>query len=329
MQRRQRGFTLIELLVVIAIIAILVALLLPAVQQAREAARRTQCKNNLKQIALGMHNYESTYGMLPPGVGRFGCCWGTWLVNLLPYVEQTAVFQSYQNLGGSDATGIRYAGSPNNANVATRRFPVYTCPSDTPNSPASNITSHNYVVNYGNTTFFQQDVAVAGITIRFQGAPFTAYKGSLSDDGPVNAAQALTFTNVYGSPVRFRDITDGLTSTLMVSEVRQGQGLDARGFSWWGGASGFITLYGPNARDPDVMTGAWCNTGNVLNAPCQTASAALPSPFNRRQGARSRHTGGVQAALCDGSVRFFSDSISIQLWQAAGTTQGGEVMGEF
>ncbi|MFM7919749.1 MAG: type II secretion system protein, partial [Planctomycetaceae bacterium] len=107
MQRRQRGFTLIELLVVIAIIAILVALLLPAVQQAREAARRTQCKNNLKQIGLGMHNYESTYGMLPPAMGRFGCCWGTWLVNLLPYVEQTAVFQSYQNLGGSDATGIR------------------------------------------------------------------------------------------------------------------------------------------------------------------------------------------------------------------------------
>ncbi len=329
MKPQRRAFTLIELLVVIAIIAILVALLLPAVQQAREAARRTQCKNNLKQIGLGMHNYESQYGMLPPGMGSFGCCWGTWLVNVLPFVEQAAVFQSYQNLGGSDASGIRYAAGSNLTNIARRRFSVYTCPSDTPNAPASGITSHNYVVNYGNTTFFQQDVAVAGITIRFQGAPFNAYTGSTSDDGPVNAAQALTFPRVYGRPVRFRDITDGLTNTLMVSEVRQGQGLDARGFSWWGGASGFITLFGPNAADPDIMTGAWCNTASNLNAPCQTASAALPSPFNRRQGARSRHTGGVQAALCDGSVRFFSDSISIQIWQGAGTSQGGEVIGDF
>jgi type II secretory pathway pseudopilin PulG len=239
--------------VVIAIIAILVALLLPAVQQRVRQPGRTQCKNNLKQIGLGMHNYESDLRHAASGdVGRFGCCWGTWLVNLLPYVEQTAVFQSYQNLGGSDATGIRYAGNPNNTNVATRRFPVYTCPSDTPNAPASNITSHNYVVNYGNTTFFQQNVTVAGITIRFQGAPFTAYKGSLSDDGPVNAcAGADRLRTCYGLPVRVSghhgrpdQHADGVGGASGPGSGR------SPGFSWWGGASGFITLFGPNARDP-------------------------------------------------------------------------------
>lgn len=329
MAHLRRAFTLIELLVVIAIIAILVALLMPAVQQAREAARRTLCKNHLKQISPGMHNYESQYGMLLPGMGRFGCCRGTWLVNVLPFVEQANLFQSYQNLCGSNASGIRYAAGSNLTNVTQRRFPVYTCPRDMPNAPASNITSHNYVVDYGNTAFFQQDVAVTGITNRFQGAPFNAYSRSTSDDGPVNAAQALAFTRVYGRPVRFRDITDGLINTLMVSEVRQGQGLDARGFSWWGGASGFITLFGPSAAAPYIMTGAWCNTTSNLNGPCQTASAALPGPFNRRQGARSRHTGGVQAALCNGGVRFFSDSVSIQICQGAGISRGGEVLGDF
>jgi prepilin-type processing-associated H-X9-DG protein len=107
--------------------------------------------------------------------------------------------------------------------------------------------------------------------------------------------------------------------------VNQGQGQDARGFSWWGGASGFVTFISPNSSEVDVMTGAWCNAADRRNAPCQTESAAPPSPLARRQGARSRHAGGVNAAMCDGSVRFVHDSVNINLWRALGTARGGEV----
>ena len=104
----RRGFTLIELLVVIAIIAVLIALLLPAVQAAREAARRAQCVNNMKQIGLAMHNYESSNGCFPPG--EKGCCWGTWNVFILPYVEQSALFNAWNSMGNNVPSGGAYDG---------------------------------------------------------------------------------------------------------------------------------------------------------------------------------------------------------------------------
>ena len=132
---RKPGFTLIELLVVIAIIAVLIALLLPAVQSAREAARRAQCINNLKQIGLGMHNYESSSSVLPQGMR--GCCWGSWLIPLLPFVEQQSLFNSWNSSGNNSGLAgygdeglFRYAGVCNITVTSTRVSAVGCSPED-------------------------------------------------------------------------------------------------------------------------------------------------------------------------------------------------------
>src|SRR5262245_14174517 len=167
--RRERpGFTLIELLVVIAIIGVLIALLLPAVQQAREAARRIQCTNNLKQIALASHNYHDANGVFPPV--RKGCCWGTWNIFLLPYIEQTAAFNAWNTAGnnvvGPDGTH-RYFGVVNQT-VANMNISAYLCPSDSGTNSANPIARtvagvqyicrfRNYVANMGNTNIGQMN----------------------------------------------------------------------------------------------------------------------------------------------------------------------------
>ena len=147
MYREKRAFTLVELLVVIAIIGILIALLLPAVQAAREAARRMQCASNLKQVAFAAHNYHSSCNILP--TGAYSCCWGTWMVTLLPYLEQQEAFDTYihDNKYDIPTSSGRYAGDVN-IQVTSRRFACYTCPSDAPSSHYG-VASHNYVCNYG------------------------------------------------------------------------------------------------------------------------------------------------------------------------------------
>ncbi len=323
MHSRNRAFTLVELLVVIAIIGILVGLLLPAVQAAREAARRMQCSNNLKQLGLSMLNYESAYKKLPGGVGRFGCCWGTWQVAVLPYMEQNSLYNLYQNHGGADP-GARYSATINRP-VVSARLPTLTCPSDTPNAPIGGtppITSHNYAVNYGNTSFFQTPIPTTP-PINFLGAPFGAYTGSTSDDGPVNAAEAATFTRFYGKHMSLATLTDGTSSTMMAGEVLQGRQNDLRGFTWWGGASGFVTYMAPNTSAPDVITGGICVSLTRPRMPCTTTTTASRP---RMMGARSLHTGGVQVVFCDGHVSFISDSIDYIAWNAMGTASGGEVI---
>lgn len=334
----RRAFTLIELLVVIAIIAILIALLVPAVQKVREAAARAQCQNNLKQIALGNLNYESANKHFLPGVSRTGCCWGTWQVPILPYIEQDALFKIYINFGGLDNNGPRYAAGVN-VNVSNQRVSTFTCPSDTPTAVGS-ITNHNYVLNAGNTSFYQVAIpigcpnpSVTSTTCTgFGGAPFGWYEdpatlGAGGDSSPVNYTSGLATDGKSGRPRRMQEITDGTSNTLMASEVKQGQqtgGSDYRGFSWWGGAAGFTAYSQPNSPDPDVLTGAACQNGTNGNAPCTTTSTATRP---RMQVARSYHPSGVNVSLCDGSVRFIYDGISLSTWRALSTSQGLEVLG--
>jgi prepilin-type N-terminal cleavage/methylation domain-containing protein/prepilin-type processing-associated H-X9-DG protein len=339
MRRYRRGFTLIELLVVIAIIAILIALLVPAVQKVREAAARTQCHNNLHQIGVAMHSYHDQNKTLPPGVGPYGCCWGTWMVYILPYIDQIAMFEGYSNLGGNDTTGtgLRYASGQNLTNVTSRPIAMLTCPSDRPSS-IGGITQHNYVVNYGNTNFFQ--VPMNGLT--FGGAPFTCYPsawyqsaqmnalyGQMNSDGDQNGTATSKFGMPFGGTPAgvLEKITDGTSTTLMASEIIQGQQGDYRGFSWWGGASGFVTSFPPNANAPDVLEGAGCNSAATYNLPCTTVeSAALP----RLQISRSLHQpGGVNVVYCDGHAAWVNNDVSFTTWQALGTSMGNESITNF
>jgi prepilin-type N-terminal cleavage/methylation domain-containing protein/prepilin-type processing-associated H-X9-DG protein len=323
----RRGFTLIELLVVIAIIAILIGLLLPAVQKVREAAARMSCSNNLHQIALACHNYESTHGTLPPGVGKNGCCWGTWMIPVLPYVEQDNLAKIYVNFGGLDTSGPRYGAAPNNQ-VTSQRLKVFTCPSDTPNAPFNGLTNHNYALNAGNTSFFQTSIPI-GCTpgtpgcVQFLGAPFNWYTGSTNWDSTYPWWTGSPDRGIMGLPVKITDVTDGTSNTLMAAEVVQGQGRDLRGFTWWGGAAGFVTYIGPNSNEPDVVTGGYCNNADRRNPPCTTISTATRP---RMMGARSRHPGGLNAATCDGSVHFITNTININVWRALGSAQGGEAI---
>jgi type II secretory pathway pseudopilin PulG len=210
------------LLVVIAIIAILIGLLLPAVQKIREAANRMKCSNNIKQIALANMNYEGANGTFVPGTSRTGCCWGTWMVAILPYMEQDNSFRIYQNFGGNDTTGPRYAAGVN-AQVATQRLASFLCPSDqAKNWNNGTLTMHNYVLNAGNSNFYQVSTPVgctngstvgANGCVTFGGAPFNWYEDpatlAAGGDASPPAYGTASPTLALGRPRAMAEITDG------------------------------------------------------------------------------------------------------------------------
>ena len=320
------GFTLIELLVVIAIIAVLIALLLPAVQAAREAARRAQCVNNLKQVGIAMHNYHGSTNSLPSGVS--GCCNGTWQTFILPYMELGAMSNAY------NFSNPRYS-DPANTTVTYSFINSLLCPSDFPSKPTTNtlgaanngkITAHNYSANFGQGDTDQQNNividAVYGGTVPFLGAPFSWI-------GPYSNANHSASPN-KGNVVSFANITDGLSNTILCSEVITGKGPDLRGVAWWADMAAFTTNLPPNSTLPARIysTGAFSYPDSNNNPPAILATTAGTSSVAPPlyTGSRSRHPGGVNTAMADGSVKFIKNTINVRTWRALSTTQGGEII---
>ena len=330
---RRRGFTLIELLVVIAIIAVLIALLLPAVQQAREAARRIQCKNNLKQIGLALHNYLDTHTAFPPSF-CFSTA-GSWSVHgrILPYMEQSGAF-SIVRLDLDWADPINQA-----TNVATLKVPSYSCPSD-PNGDRmhyagpgeGNIRVLTYGVNFGTWKVYDPVTNSGGDGVFH---PNSRTRPGDFLDGMTNT---LLLAEVKSYQPYFRNTADpGATApnsvafvTGMTGEKKYGPNLDdnAGHTEWCDGPvhqSGFTTVFVPNTRVPYVDSGTTYdidyNSRYEGTSLTQTTYAAITS--------RSYHVGIVNVALADGSTRSVSTNIDLRVWRALGTRAGGETVGEF
>ncbi|MDR3636555.1 MAG: DUF1559 domain-containing protein [Isosphaeraceae bacterium] len=299
---RRRGFTLIELLVVIAIIAVLIALLLPAVQAAREAARRAQCVNNLKQVGLAMHNYLSTCNAFPigsisdpsPGAWPNAPSLRTpWTIQILPYLEAVTLANSFNYQLG--IAGPNWLGSTCNTTVFGTRVNVYNCPSDTPNYfLATWRLKFNYGANWGNTNLTQTNNSLT-----YQTGPFT-----------FNLAQPIS------------SIVDGTSNTLLVSEVLQTSSTNDMRSEWWNDSTAvFMTYLTPNSSAPDNLE-AYCVSNPQLNEPCFSGG----SYTTQYMASRSRHSGGVDSLMGDGSVKFMKSSINLQTWLALGSIRGAEVI---
>ena len=327
MLRARRGFTLIELLVVIAIIAVLIALLLPAVQQAREAARRSQCKNNMKQLGLALHGYHEMMNVLPPGYGgvpymNTGNLWG-WGSMLLPYLDQAPLFNTLaQAPGGISPYGGPAAGFsavmttlPANTAVQTH-LPVYRCPSDT----GGNVVTFPINGSVARTTFVfgrSNYAAVCGATIDLTMGGLAVTDGAFSES----------------SSRRFRDFVDGLSNTFLVGERRSPgitAGLYTGGDTIWAGANDNVA---PPWQGFSSHQGI-CDLPSKLNLKVATApSAASSQPYFSFS---SPHVGGAHFLMGDGAVRFISDNIATGTPRTAGATyqnlaslNDGQVLGEF
>ena len=326
MRMRRRGFTLIELLVVIAIIGVLIALLLPAVQAAREAARRSQCSNNLKQIALGLHNYHDANGSLPWGHGPFG--WNDWgaLVLLLPYVEQGPLYNAINF--NTDIAGAN-PGNAQNSTIQRVTINVYQCPSDS--DKLTNIEGHsNYAGCNGNTpNFFESDPS------------------------------GIFGSAAYSGAIGFRHITDGTSQTAAFSEKVKGIGSDNTTSRDHRNPPASIASAG--AASTDVIAAPYqaaCLQQNPRN-PATTLDTGVDAsckywftghPYSGRYNhvmtpntwncdyngdngggaytALSRHPGAVNLAMADGSVRGVRNSVSSVVWWGLGSKDGGETISQ-
>ena len=284
-RRLQPGFTLIELLVVIAIIAILIALLLPAVQQAREAARRTQCKNNLKQLGLALHNYHDTFNAFPAAqwyCGHLTDCtagrpaWShgwTWTASVMPYMDQSPIY------GQIDFEKDLY--DPTQIALISTWLPTFACPSDA--------SMRQQIPPSGGA-------AGSGDTARIAATSYIANGGAFNNSFTENHSDHTWANGILGrdTSVKIRDITDGTTNTFLVGESIH------YAFTW------DPTLYGhwhpPSGTACCTLTAA--RHGNRRLNPALSASNVV-----KRESFSSFHEGGAQFAMCDGSVRFISENV--------------------
>lgn len=340
-RQRSHGFTLIELLVVIAIIAILIALLLPAVQQAREAARRTQCKNNMKQLGLAVHNYHDNFGMFPPALISSGRCnpasaapVGTecpatrpvlnttgWVL-MLPYLDQSPLYNQY-NLNLPSSISNPYsrtlAGSvtTSTANQAIYKLKLaaFGCPSD-PAGMAIYINAAN-----SNGQFYEAN-EVARSSYLFASGNFTDYNASFG------AYPGNTTRGAFGNDgsAKIADITDGTSATIALGESKQlGHTATAYGPYWGAGVHTCCHGYTPN----------YCYNVNYPYNYDQTCMGATPAATSGPKlqyawGFGSYHVGGAHFVMGDGAVRFISDNINFpNVFQPLNRISDAVVVGDF
>ncbi len=346
---QSRGFTLIELLVVIFIISVLIGLTIPAVQAAREASRRMQCLNNIRQIGLAMHQYADVNKQFLP-VGSKGVNFCTWNHFILPFLEQGNLYALLSfNAGIKYSDFDKSAGYDNRAPFTTQsgRLECFTCPSDGDvetklEGSDSTWYKYNYLACAGATALYptnrkgwdgegpqtakknwwidEYDDIHGKVT--HKGACFGVIRGG-ANDYEVNPPVIRNYDLSTGGNVKLNSITDGLSNTMALAEGLQGFDDDCRGTTYRGTAAFFTAYCSPNAKEPDLLECGIISCVNVsyANLPCETAQY-ITTPF--RYATRSRHLNGVNVALADGSARFINDSISLETWRNFSSTQSHE-----
>ena len=326
------GFTLVELLVVIAIIGVLIALLLPAVQQAREAARRMQCQNQMKQLGLALHNYHDVNNTFPFGT-RNPVGAPNWRIAVLPYMDQTALYNQLDinvstSVGGfssqrEDGSSYGY-GTGANSVLAGLVVPGWNCPSSTCSTNASGQSPTYNNAEEGQTHDY---VGIAGATPDPSGATSgKCYSGS--SYGGIVCENGMLYPN---ATKRMRDITDGTTNTVIVGEQSGLVGTKDIRSNYQGGWAGFTT-----GGRPSAMTGNPWGSGTTtiryrINADetiC-SSSSGCNTTYDSNIPLSSQHPGGTQGLLCDGSVRFLQETIQMEILLMLSARDDGQVIGEF
>jgi prepilin-type N-terminal cleavage/methylation domain-containing protein len=316
--RDRRAFTLVELLVVIAIIGVLVALLLPAVQAAREAARRAQCQNNLHQIGVALMNYESRAGEFPPADVRVNHpasgipkTLHSWVTILMNYIEQGTVYRSTDWI--NKTLEERDADHDTTHHIP---LPSFNCPSDIPVGIVNSFygARGNYAANAGRGFVWMDDIRwEQELHPKVTSVDDLLPDSSLEDYGAFFVNRGL----------RVADATDGLSNTAAVCELRLVEGEDTRGALHFGACTMYMHDVTPNSTKEDKTRHCDRRAAELI-APCRPTADAWKGDWAHY--ARSQHVGGVNLQMLDASVRFVSDDVSLVVWRQLSTAYGEEVV---